>query len=69
MCEPSSTVFRFVRESLSLWHPEDFFLCMPVAHPCLHEGKDQFIHELIDLRELACDFVLVHSERDWQISI
>ena len=46
----SSIVFGFLQESLSLQHPEDFFLCVPVAHSCLHEGKDQLIHELIDLR-------------------
>ena len=28
----SSIVFRFLRESLSLQHPEDFFLCLLVAH-------------------------------------
>jgi hypothetical protein len=58
----SSIVFRFLGESFSLQHPEDFLFCLPVAHSCLHEGKDRLIHELINLRELPCDFLLVHSK-------
>ena len=55
-------VFRFLAESLSLQHPEDFIFCLPVGHSSLHEAKDQLIHELIDLGEPPCDFLLVHSK-------
>jgi len=58
----SSIVFRFLGESFSLQHPEDFLFCLAVAHSCLHEAKDQLIHELIDLGEPPCDFLLVHSK-------
>ena len=53
----SSIVFRFLRESLSLQHPEDFFLCLLVGHSPFYEGKDQLIHECIEFGELPC----VHS--------
>ena len=59
----SSIVFGFLGESLSLQHSEDFFLCLLVGHSCLHESKDQFIHELIQFGQLPCDFVLVHSRQ------
>jgi len=65
----SSTVFRFFGESLSLQPSEQFLFCLPVGHSALHEGKDQFIHQLIQLREPPCDFLLVHSRWDWQIPI
>jgi len=57
----SSIVVRFLDESLSLQPPEQFLFCLPVGHSHLHEGEDQLIHELIDLRELPGVFVLVHS--------
>src|SRR5262249_50739399 len=37
-----STVFGFLRRSRSLYHPEDFFLCLFVTHFHLHKGIDQF---------------------------
>ena len=57
----SSLVFASLGESLSLQPPEQFLFCLPVGHSPLHEGKDQFIHELIQLREPPCNFLLVHS--------
>jgi hypothetical protein len=65
----SSIVFAFLGKSLSLQPPDQFLLCLPVGHSPLHEDKDQLIHELIQLREPPCDFLFVHSRRDWQISI
>jgi len=53
----SSIVFGFLRESLSLQHPADFFLCLFVGHSPFYEGKDQLIHECIEFGELPC----VHS--------
>jgi hypothetical protein len=44
-------LLRFLGESLSLQHPEDFFLCLLVGHPFLHKGKDQLIHERIQFGE------------------
>ena len=70
MCEPFSTVFRFLEESLSLQPPEHFLFCLPVGHSPLHQGKDQLIHELIPLREPSGDFLVVHSKtEDWQILV
>ena len=59
-CPENQFVFGFLGRARSLYHPEDFFLRLLVAHFRLHEGIDQFIHDLIDLRELPRDFVLVH---------
>ena len=46
--------------SLASWR----LLPLPVGHSCLHQGIDQFIHDLIDLRELPCEFVLGHLRWD-----
>ena len=56
-----SIVFRFLGQSLSLQPPEHFLFCLPVGHSHLHEGKDELIHELIDLCEPPGDFLLFHS--------
>ena len=52
-----SIVSRFLGDTLSLQHPENFFLCLLVGHPFLHKGKDQLIHERIQFGEFPC----VHS--------
>jgi len=50
-------VFGLLGRSLSLHHPEDFFLCLPVGHSLRMKVKDQLIHERIHFGELRC----VHS--------